>query len=205
MKKITFLSLMCIATFAQASAPQSSPENFDSSMELFREALATGNEDLALQFFADSVSYERDDGTIVQLPKELVMVALEADLATTMSAEAYLLVLAKGFSEVPGSSGQHYVNTNAGLHQPELVQVTRGPVNFRRLPSTASPILCLLENGVYSGVRDASRLVFTDEKTGVEWTPLRIYHPQIGNVRGYIASNLVSIENKHVPDRKSVV
>lgn len=195
---------MCVATFAQASAPQPSPQSFDGSMELFREALQSGNLDLAEQFFADSVSYERDDGRTVQLPRALVMSALEADLSTTMSPDNYLLVLAKGFSEVSGSEGEEYVNAHAGLHQPELIHVNHGSVNFRRLPSTNSPIICLLEQGVYSGMKDNKRPLFTDQETKIEWIPLRLYHPQIGSIKGYVASSLVTIENKHVPREMTV-
>jgi hypothetical protein len=204
MKKITFLLLMCGATLAHASAPQPSPQNFDGSMELFREALETGHIELAEQFFADSVSYERDDGRIVKIPKALVLAALEADLNASMSPDEYLLVLTKGFSQVTGSNGNAYVNAHAGLHQPELITVNVSSVNFRKLPSTKAPIICLLENGVYSGKRDNSRPVFKDESTGIEWTPLRLYHTQIGSVKGYVASNLVTIENKHVPREMTV-
>lgn len=204
MKKLALLLLIVTSSVAINASPQQTPESFDASMELFSEALASGNMSLAEQFFADSLAYERDDGRVVHLPKELVLSALEADLGKSMTASEFLLVLSKGFEARGSQEAPYFVNAHSGLHQPELITISSGAVNFRKLPSTESPVICLLEKGVYSGNRDLTRPEFTDENTGIEWTPLRIYHPSIGSVKGYVASSLITIQNKHVPREMKV-
>ena len=204
MKKLALLMLIVTTSVTLNAAPQQTPESFDASMELFSEALASENMQLAEQFFADSTAYERDDGRIVHVPRELVISALEADLGESMTAQKFLLVLTKGFEARGAQDAQFFVNAHAGLHQPELISITTSAVNFRKLPSTESPVICLLEEGVYSGNRDLTRPVFKDEDTGIEWTPLRVFHPSIGSVKGYVASSLVTIQNKHVPREMKV-
>ena len=204
MKKLAFLLLIVTTSVALNASPQQTPESFDASMELFSDALASGNLGLAEQFFADSMAYERDDGRIVHVPRELVFSDLEADLGESMSAQKFLLVMTKGFEAHGDLASPFFVNTHSGLHQPELISIKAGAVNFRKLPSTESPVICLLEKGVYSGNRDLTRPLFTDAETGIEWTPLRVFHPSIGSVKGYVASSLVTIQNKHVPREMKV-
>ncbi len=79
--------------------------------------------------------------------------------------------------------------------QNHLLDILGNRVKFRRGPGLDGEVIALLDQGTLPGQMDMSR--WTVDRDGTSWTPVRLEHPELGKVKGYIGSDYVRPTQGH--------
>ncbi|MDA9863521.1 hypothetical protein N9C70_00460 [Flavobacteriales bacterium] len=81
------------------------------------------------------------------------------------------------------------------MGQSHLLDILGNRVKFRRNPGADGEVIAVLDQGTLPGQLDVGR--WTVNRDGTSWTPVRLEHPELGKIKGYIGSDYVRPTNGH--------
>lgn len=173
---------------------------FDAFVDLFHMALASDDATLYGAFFDDSVTWQQSNGTSEQLSRDQTLTRLR-DLNVE---PALLRQISRGFVMQDHTADPTFVAVHNQMQAPVLMHIEINALRVRRLPGTSSDVLCVLRQGWYSGSIDTNMPAFCDPGNGLEWLQVEVHHPDMGRVKGFVASDYLTLHEKQGPSSMTI-
>lgn len=197
MKSILIPLLAIAAGLPTQHAPEIAPNDngFDTFVELFHAALATGDPSIYSSFFSDSVRFVLPENTFLILSPEQTI----AELSDLGKPEEHLAHLASGFVQLDTRDQLAFKSVHNSAPDHQFIKVTAKKLRFRSLPSSNAQVIALLDDGIYSGTTPRHGLVLCERSTGIEWIQVELELPTMGLVKGYVAADYIRLIPRKAP------
>jgi hypothetical protein len=182
--------LMALSAPAALSAAPQDLRNFDDFIHYVRTEAHSGDAERILDCFAPMVVQE--EGCDPVSIKDIL--GLEAQRFGWKATGRDVARFADGFVLVNTDGTMTNLQARAA-GQDHLLDILGDRVKFRRGPGLDGEVIALLDRGTLPGALDAGR--WTVDRDGTSWTPVRLEHPELGKVKGYIGSDYVRATRGH--------
>lgn len=193
MKTSITIVLALFALSASASKTQKIEQSFEAFMGLFHHNLNMAPSDLGEAFFSSDFSYVNTRGDTLDAEAFLLHLESLGEQGSILGA------MARGFVFTGTEATPTFASLHNNLQDILLIEVKPNALRLRKLPTTNSPVICVLRQGFYSGLRGQMQEEICDPISGLTWVSLQLEHEQLGLVNGYLATDYIRTLEVELP------
>lgn len=195
--KSTLIFLFALLTLSVSAnpGPTGSPteQSFERFVALFHDNLALESSDFTASFFSTDFRYVNARGDTLDAEGFLKFLDHFGNSSDLLEA------MARGFVFTGNEEEAVFVSLHNRLREGVLIEVKPDALRLRKLPSTTSPTICILQRGFYSGSMGDESERFCDALSGLEWQSFSLLHDELGMVTGYLAVDYIEVNDTEMP------